>query len=328
MQKIMIKALGRLFIIMVLPVYSYSIAGADIEAPFVLLESGSTLATLDLAGMRLVGGDVDGDSHNELILFTQGRSGRGGRLDVLNTTGGERLFSMPLESVKAAAAGDWDGDGIDEIMVLQRDAVQVLFWRGKGLDEGPILDLGWGEPLALACGDIDGDGRDEIAVALDLGMADLEVRPSSVVVWGGGVGGMEQMAYVEAGRHVGAMCLGDMNGDGMAELIFEQGGEEMGGMVQVYDFSTGQARLVAQSQLSRGHQRVLGLSAAAGWLGAADSAGRVSLWKLDGKGLRRESEADLNISLKTLFLGRSIAGGIELIGAGPLGLWRWDGSGF
>ena len=266
----------------------------------------------------VAGGDVDGDGRGDLVLT--GTDGLELRLG-----GGEGAVSLPAYGVRSTAVGDVDGDGRAEVMALV--GREVRLWRQEGgiWGDGPVHRLG-GEGLHLACGDTDGDGAAEVAAAFSLSGPGAEVRPSRVVVLRRARGQWVPGARVDFARHIGAMCMGDVDGDGRAELTVELGGEEVGGYIETYDFAGGGPRLLHGGQLGEGG-RVLQLSTAGGLLGAVDG-GRLAFWGWEGEGWARRPGAAAAPS-RGLLLWRPLAGnGIEIVGAVPAGVWRLDGAGF
>lgn len=109
---------------------------------------------------------------------------RDGRLDVVTTypstaqvgvffqreAGGlaQPVLYPSFSAVSAMTAGDLDGDGHPELLVLSKeeDAVGYSRWEetsgGKGRLGFPQPVPVEGRPLALAAGDVNGDGRDEV----------------------------------------------------------------------------------------------------------------------------------------------------------------------
>ena len=127
---------------------------------------------VDAGAVNLVYGSASGLSNNGNQVWYQGTAGVGGTAEESDQFG------------RAVAAGDFDGDGIDDLAVGvpfedvesggaqgQAGAVNVLYGSSEGLTEIDDLVLfekeietndNFGE--ALAAGDFNGDGRDDLAV--------------------------------------------------------------------------------------------------------------------------------------------------------------------
>jgi hypothetical protein len=84
-------------------------------------------------------------------------------------------FEAPLSS--ALKAGDFDGDGDEELLVVGADAVYELEWTGTTYRQSwtyPFLLNHGDRPAALATADVDGDGRHEIFVAYGAAIIKLD----------------------------------------------------------------------------------------------------------------------------------------------------------
>ncbi|MBV8630101.1 MAG: VCBS repeat-containing protein, partial [Silvibacterium sp.] len=131
-------------------------------------------------------GDFDGDGKLDVVI-EGGMSGTNGRHDVfvVFTGKGDGTFTVgtpiqispsPISSTGSYSSNsgsvtvaDFNGDGKDDIAVLNDDVVQVLLSNGDGtftaaasIDSGAETDPDW---LALATGDFNGDGIPDFAAA-------------------------------------------------------------------------------------------------------------------------------------------------------------------
>lgn len=266
----------------------------------------------------VAGGDLDGDGRGDLVLtgphgLEMRMGGRGGAI------------VLAADGVRSSAVGDLDGDGRAEVMALVGREVRLWSREGTSWEERSVHRLD-GQGLHLACGDTDGDGTAEIAAAFGLSRPGAEVRPSRVFLLRRIRGQWVPGAQVDFARHIGAMCMGDVDGDGRAELTVELGGEEVGGYIETYTFTDGSARLLHGEQLGNGG-RVLQLSTVGGLLGAVDG-GRLTLWGWEGESWARRRGA-ASAPIRGLLLWRPLVGNdIEIVGAVPAGIWRLDGAGF
>lgn len=127
---------------------------------------------------RLSAGDLDGDLRDEPIVATLDANGTL-RVDVYEDNLDLKLLTtreFPTTSLFDVSRGDFDGDGIDELVVLRKgtdNAVQALFFAleagelvAKGTLDGAALGLNESgydnRRLQVIAGDLDGDGRDEV----------------------------------------------------------------------------------------------------------------------------------------------------------------------
>ncbi len=222
------------------------VAGA--EALVALDEDGDGLDTIvvdvgdgaqDLDGVSrglptLVGGaDLDGDCLPELWgmeegvarsderdiaidgdVLAFGDAGTGPRLFVAGPMGVAAVThdgvrrSLSGAPSRTIAAGDLDGDGIDEVIAGGDSGIEVFF-GGEG---GPVIapgatPRGW-TAFALALGDVDGDGDLDLAIAGDAGFGLARNRGD----------GFLEAASVPTLAPV-AIRVGDVNGDCIDDVV-------------------------------------------------------------------------------------------------------------
>ena len=188
-----------------------------------------TWGTPRITGMVAV--DVDGDGRDELAInFETDDNIWFYRWDgTIHEKSGEQLDGMGWGDphLHWAAAGDFDGDGTDELAVNYQNDDHVHFYRWKGeikARDGPRLqtesgDIFWG----TVAGDFDGDGTDELAVHFREDRFRFYKWNGEVTSKGSdGKWGLEEHPGVYMGiriwKHFPEMAAGDFNGDGRTEL--------------------------------------------------------------------------------------------------------------
>jgi hypothetical protein len=235
--------------------------------------SGSPAEDGDNFGYALAAGDFNGDGRDDLTAGARGEDigsiDRAGAANVIYgsaaglTTTGNRLFHQgnlsgsPAEDQdnfgRALAAGDFDGDGQDDLAVgaafedigsiNSAGGVNAIYGSGGGLTTSGNRffsqnDLS-GSPaeaddvfgFALAAGDFNGDGRDDLAVGAALeDIGSIEQAGAANVIYGSGGGlttsgnqlfhqGLLSGSPAEEFDQFGfALDTGDFNGDGLSDL--------------------------------------------------------------------------------------------------------------
>ena len=131
-----------------------------------------TWGTPRITGMTAI--DVDGDGRDELAInFETDDNIWFYRWDgTFHERSGEHLDGMGWGDphIIWTAAGDFDGDGTDELAINYNTDDHVFFYRWKGevkARDGPRLQIE-GDDIyhGTTAGDFDGDGRDELAVVV------------------------------------------------------------------------------------------------------------------------------------------------------------------
>lgn len=126
--------------------------------------------------------------------------------------------AVPVISPVAAASGDYDGDGLPDVAVVNRDSDNMTHLRGSsgGLVSAGRLPLVMADenpsspfPRALTSGDVDGDGFLDVTAA---------VFPNGVNYFRGGSDGLELADRVFV-RRPGTLCSCDYDADGTMDVL-------------------------------------------------------------------------------------------------------------
>lgn len=119
--------------------------------------------------------------------------------------------------------GDFDGDGLPDLLIVRNTSVQVFFSQGDGtLRPGPVTDLGFSLGLYsdVAVGDFDGDGWADLAISDRLSKSFRLLRGSGQ----GGFVPLDPVSLPSDTSVSGKILAGDFNGDGKIDLLFPSGG--------------------------------------------------------------------------------------------------------
>ncbi len=175
-------------------------------------------------GINFASGDTDGDGANEVIVGTSGRSAPHIRVLRQDGTLVSQFYAFPSSwriGVKVAA-GDVDGDGMDEVIVLPgtKSAAHVRIFTAAGRLKYQffVFPQSWRLLLNIKAGDVNGDWQDEIIVSTTAGSTP-HVRAFN---YQGRLIG-QFFAYAKTYRGGVELASGDTNGDGTDEVIVGTG---------------------------------------------------------------------------------------------------------
>lgn len=145
------------------------------------------------------------------------------------TVGEGTPFTLPTGAVDMEA-GDLDGDGDDEVLILLDDGtLKVMFsdgadqWEAFGQDPWVSVPVS-GDPTDMALGDLDGDGD------LDLAIAATTDDAVDVLVNDGTGSFLSDPIDLGTGALPGRITTGDLNADGVDDIAV---GTELGGEIVV-----------------------------------------------------------------------------------------------
>jgi hypothetical protein len=157
------------------------------------------------AGARLLAADLNGDAAASLVVY-EPQSGRlSERLAERNTDFGS------IRPLHALHAGDFDGDGRDDLWVQSAPGGTAELWLMDANGSFAVTPVRLGRSVgAAAVADVNGDGRADLA-GYDAGRAELR----AFLLDGGRVIGERLLAR----GPVDSVRSGDVDGDGLDDLL-------------------------------------------------------------------------------------------------------------
>jgi hypothetical protein len=166
----------------------------------------------------LVAADFNGDGKLDLAVANEGNAnGDGARVSVL-LGNGDGSFQDPVSipvpgGPFQVAAGDFNGDGIPDLVTVNAltNTVSVLRGNGDGTFGAPVNYPVGVEPAALLVGDFTGDGIPDVAVTNSFSNTVSVLR-------GNGDGTLQDAVHYLVGIDPRSLVAADFNGDGALDL--------------------------------------------------------------------------------------------------------------
>lgn len=164
--------------------------------------------------------DLDGNGVDDIVMRGDFQPGVAGRTFTgVNQVSGNAIIADSDLAYRLAAGGDFNGDGNDDILLLNNTNGGVAVWSMNGLTVTnaavvALYDLSWS---FKGVGDVDGDGDDDIVWQNNAGTA--------VAVWKMQNGAVDSAAVVAiSDPHWTLEEVADFSGDGRADLLWRHDG--------------------------------------------------------------------------------------------------------
>ncbi|PRQ02801.1 FG-GAP repeat protein [Enhygromyxa salina] len=173
-------------------------------------------------------GDFDGDGRvdiatanfeAEAAYILRNLGGSGGGSGGGGTMGFAAASGVGVESIASSIeSGDFNGDGLDDLIVNTPSGVALLQGGASGVDWMYTLDVGTGQSEHAKLVDLDNDGRLDLASAVSDSLNGDRV----VVFHGGGDGTFPERVEYPLGGTPGWIVAGDLNMDGDLDLAVSE----------------------------------------------------------------------------------------------------------
>jgi hypothetical protein len=183
----------------------------------VLLSDGSggftsTATPLPAKAQSIVAADYDGDGRLDLAVAGDGDAA------ILKGDGSGRFVTLPTRAVLhrqfqlPVAQGDFNEDGVPDLIAGFFDGVEVLLSDGRGgFSNGVPIYAAGAQPFAVVTGDFNKDGW------LDVATANPQTNDVSILL-GDGTGGLTPPSRFSAGLQPWALVAADFDNDGRLDL--------------------------------------------------------------------------------------------------------------
>jgi len=189
-----------------------------------------------LTAVRSAIGDLDGDGKPDIVTVTRYGNAFTDSIYIFHNTsvnGGVISFDRASNvlaayetSATSVSVRDLNGDGKPDLIVTDEFGGSVQLFQNVSTQDSigfiPLARVDGGSlPQDIDVADIDGDGKPDLALTTQtLVMVHRNISPrSDTIVFGPGI-------YFDAGFSPGSISLGDLDGDGMPEMVVTNRGND------------------------------------------------------------------------------------------------------
>lgn len=180
-------------------------------------------------------GDLDGDGRDDVVVVNQGDDALG----VFWQSAGGALSAMQTfaagDAPDGVALGDFNGDCRLDVAVSHAQAQEIRIYHqleGQTFSSPVSYTVGSAGFNEIAAGDVDGDGDDDVVLLRGAGYATDDL---AIFYQQGGALGSPVFRTVEDGGYLAhGLALGDVTGDGRADIVAVAGGNTPDAFINVF----------------------------------------------------------------------------------------------
>ena len=258
----------------------------------------------------MVVGDFNGDGFADLAIAVNSLNSTGIAIDIVLGGGDGTLRSgKPIVGPLSnwLATGDFNGDGIADLVVTFAGAFSVMAGRGDGTF-APAMIYAAGKNAGYAVsGDFNGDGKTDLMIA--------NLSTGSVMLFtGNGDGTFPPGVNYPAGNNPRPMAVADLNGDGITDLVVGDLDSSSITVLRGRLAGASETMLTSSTNPAAYGSAITLTASVATNNSAAQATGRVAFYdagKLLGTGLLANGRTSLSIS--------SLASGLHALSAAYVG---------
>src|SRR5262249_23163068 len=172
--------------------------------------------------------DLNGDSHTDLAVTNQNSNSVSILLGIGNGTFQPKTDFATGSSPASVALGDLNGDHKLDLVVANNgsgaNSVSVLLGNGDGSFQAKTDYPTGAGPISVALADLNGDGKLDVVTANNGASGN---GSTASVLLGNGDGSLQAGTAYNTAMGPRSVALGDLNGDGVADMIVSCSGSNV-----------------------------------------------------------------------------------------------------